>query len=144
MTTGSALKKKAPSQLRSADLRKQNWNPSVLQSPKHSARKYSSTVGLSKDTISRILYKELHFNSYKIMVVHLLKLRDFVRHQKLIFITFYDESQKILLPYTVTKHIYILVVAWINKISVIGFIINNPCVWQKICFNDWAAVYKWD
>jgi len=42
---------------------------SVLQSPRRSARKHASALGISNRSVRRILHQDLHFHPYKMVVV---------------------------------------------------------------------------
>ena len=42
---------------------------SVLQSPRRSARKHASALGLSDRSVRRILHDDLHFHPYKLAIV---------------------------------------------------------------------------
>lgn len=50
---------------------------SILRSPRRSARKHASALGISDRTVRRILHNNLKFHPYKLAVVHQLTERDF-------------------------------------------------------------------
>jgi len=50
---------------------------SMLRSPRRSARKHASALGLSNRSVRRILHNDLHFHPYKMAIVHELSERDF-------------------------------------------------------------------
>lgn len=50
---------------------------SMLRSPRRSARKHASALGLSDRSVRRILHDDLHFHPYKMSIVHELSERDF-------------------------------------------------------------------
>ena len=54
---------------------------SVLRSPRRSARKHASALGLSARSVRRILHEELKFHPYKLAVVHELNPRHFVAQE---------------------------------------------------------------
>jgi len=49
---------------------------SVLQSPRRSARKHASALGISNRSVRRILHQDLHFHPYKMVVVQELTQQD--------------------------------------------------------------------
>ena len=50
---------------------------SVLRSPRRSARKHASALGLSNRSVRRIIHDDLHFHPYKMAIVQELSERDF-------------------------------------------------------------------
>ena len=48
----------------------------IERNPHRSARRHSVSLGLSEDSVRRILHKDLHFYPYKIQVTHALHKRD--------------------------------------------------------------------
>ena len=50
---------------------------SMLRSPRRSARKHASALGLSDRSLRRILHEDLHFHPYKMAIVQELYERDF-------------------------------------------------------------------
>ena len=50
---------------------------SVLQSPRRSARKHASALGLSDRSVRRILHDDLHYHPYKMAIVQELSVRNF-------------------------------------------------------------------
>jgi hypothetical protein len=50
----------------------------IERSPHRSARRHSVSLGLSEDSVRRILHKELHFYPYRIQITHALHERDYV------------------------------------------------------------------
>jgi len=50
---------------------------SFLRSPRRSARKHASALGISDRSVRRILHDELHFHPYKLVIVQELSERDF-------------------------------------------------------------------
>jgi len=50
----------------------------VLQSPRRSARKHASALGISNRSVRRILQKDLHFHPYKMVVVQELAEQDWI------------------------------------------------------------------
>ena len=50
---------------------------SMLRSPRRSARKHASALGLTDRSVSRILHEDLHFHPYKMAIVQELYERDF-------------------------------------------------------------------
>ena len=50
---------------------------SVLQSPRRSAHKHASVLGISARSVRRIIHEELHFHPYKMAIVQELSERDF-------------------------------------------------------------------
>jgi len=51
---------------------------SVLQSPRRSARKHASALGISNRSVRRILHQYLHFHPYKMVVVQELTQQDWI------------------------------------------------------------------
>lgn len=77
--TGSALKKKPTGRPRSART-PQNIDvvrESVLRSPRRSIRKQSAAVGMSRESVRRILRLDLKFHPYKLQMVQELKENDY-------------------------------------------------------------------
>ncbi|PSN41601.1 hypothetical protein C0J52_17604, partial [Blattella germanica] len=77
--TGSALKKKPTGRPRSART-PQNIDvvrESVLRSPRRSIRKQSAAVGMSRESVRRILRLDLKFHPYKLQIVQELKENDY-------------------------------------------------------------------
>ena len=54
---------------------------SVLRSPRQSARKHASALGLSARSVRRILHEELQFHLYKLAMVQELNPRDFIARE---------------------------------------------------------------
>lgn len=50
---------------------------SILRSPRRSARKHASALGLSNRSLRRILHDDLHYHPYKMAIVQELSERDF-------------------------------------------------------------------
>ena len=50
---------------------------SILRSPRRSARKHESALGLSDRSVRRILHDDLHYHPYKLAIVQELSERDF-------------------------------------------------------------------
>ncbi|CAK1578615.1 unnamed protein product [Parnassius mnemosyne] len=50
---------------------------SMLRSPRRSARKHASALGLSSRSVRRILHEDLHFHPYKMATVQELSKRDY-------------------------------------------------------------------
>ena len=51
---------------------------SVIQSPRRSARKQASALGISNHSVRRILHQDLHFHPYKVVVVQELIQQDWI------------------------------------------------------------------
>ena len=51
---------------------------SVLQSPRRSAGKHTSALGISNRSVRRILHQDLHFHPYKMVVVQELTQHDWI------------------------------------------------------------------
>ena len=51
---------------------------SVLQSPRRSARKHASALGISNRSVRRILHQDRHFHIYKMVVVQELTQQDWI------------------------------------------------------------------
>jgi len=51
---------------------------SVLQSPRRSACKHASALGISNRSVRRILHQDLHFHPYKMVVVQELTQQDWI------------------------------------------------------------------
>jgi len=51
---------------------------SVLQSPRCSARKHASALGISNRSVRRIPHQDLHFHPYKMAVVQELTQQDWI------------------------------------------------------------------
>ena len=49
----------------------------MLRSPRRSARKHASALGLSDRSVRKILHQDLHFHPYKMAIVQELYERDF-------------------------------------------------------------------
>ena len=54
----------------------------VLQSPRRSARKHASALGISNRSVRRILHQDLHFHPYKMVVVQELTQQDWINPLK--------------------------------------------------------------
>ena len=49
-----------------------------MQSPRRSARKQTSTLGISNRSVRRILHQDLHFHPYKMVVVQEVTQQDWI------------------------------------------------------------------
>ena len=70
-TTGSLLKAKPPGPVRTARTLENvdRVREAITRSPRRSARRHSTELGISQSTMQRILHKDLVFQPYKIMTV---------------------------------------------------------------------------
>ena len=85
-TTGSLLKAKPPGPVRSARTSENvdRVREAITRSPRRSARRHSTELGISQSTMQRILHKDLVFQPYKIMTLQQLNPRDY--QQRLSFL----------------------------------------------------------
>jgi hypothetical protein len=58
--------------------RKEAVRQSILQSPRCSARKHASALGISNCSVRRILHQDLHFHPYKMVVFQELAQQDWI------------------------------------------------------------------
>lgn len=54
----------------------------IERSPRRSARRHSTALGISNRTVRRILHKDLHLHPYKIQIVQALNGTDYVSRQR--------------------------------------------------------------
>ena len=81
-TTGSFMKRMSTGRLRTARTpENESVRRSVIVSPRGSARRHASILGLSRHSLQHILHGELNFHPYKIMIVQKLFPSDFVQHR---------------------------------------------------------------
>ena len=52
-----------------------------MRTPARSARRHATKLNISRESVRRILQRDLRFHPYKIMVVQELKVRDHVQHE---------------------------------------------------------------
>ena len=78
-TTGSLLKTKSPGPARTARTPRNvdRVREAITRSPRRSARRHSTEMGISQSTMQRILHKDLAFQPYKIVTVQQLNPRDY-------------------------------------------------------------------
>ena len=83
--TGSALKRKPPGRPRSVRMPEnvQMVRASIEQSPRHSARKHATALGISDRSVRRMLHQELGMHPYKMMLAQELSERDWETHRTL-------------------------------------------------------------
>jgi len=81
--SGSTLKRKPPGRPRSVRTPEnvQTVRASIEQSPRRSARKHASALGITDRSVRRMLHQELGMRPYKIMSAQELSERDWETHR---------------------------------------------------------------
>ena len=57
----------------------------IERSPRRSARRHGTRLGISNRSVTRILHNDLHLHPYKIQIVQTLKGTDYVSRQRFCF-----------------------------------------------------------
>ena len=110
-TTGSLLKAKPPGPVRSARTSENvdRVREAITRSPRRSARRHSTELGISQSTMQRILHKDLVFQSYKIMTVQQLNPWDY--QQRLSFcqtmLDMFEENENLTLIMSDKAHFHL-------------------------------------
>ena len=152
-TTGSLLKAKPPGPVRSARTSENvdRVREAITRSPRRSARRHSTELGISQSTMQRILHEDLIFQPYKIMTVQQLKPREY--QQRLSFcqtmLDMFEENENLTLIMSDEAHFHIQMVQLTNKTFDIGLhkilvnCISDHYTVQKLLFGVvWEIDFK--
>ena len=79
---GTIMKKKPPGPVATAQTLEnmERVREAVARSPTRSARRHAVELGMSENTVRRILHKDLGFHPYKMMIVQTLNEGDYQQH----------------------------------------------------------------
>ena len=125
--TSSALNKRSPGRPRTATGPESvaAVAASIQQSPRRSARKHASALGMSVRSVCRILHRDLNMHPYKMMVVQELNERDYETRTTLCRDILQNIPPTAVLICSDEAHFHLS--GTVNKQNFRYWSVNNPC-----------------
>lgn len=97
---------------------------SMLRSPRRSARKHASALGISDRSLRRILHNDLHFHPYKLATAQELSERDFDSRRNACVALLENVPEDAIVFYSDEAHFHLS--GYVNKQNMRYWAANNP------------------